>query len=88
MIAQKLEWQDLWDAMEASPDAWIDTTENMFWTMLEVLPPRASVYNAFLVGEPLRSNSQGETLYACFSRTGDNFRARNLTVNQFKEFTA
>jgi hypothetical protein len=88
MSAQKLEWQPLWDAMEAAPDAWIDTTEAMYWQMLEVLPPRAHAGDAFLVGEPLRSNGKGETLYSCFARIGDNFRARNLTVKQFKEMTA
>ena len=85
---QKLEWQSLWDAMEAQPNEWIPTTEKMYWEMLEVLPPRAMTGDTFLVGEPLRSNDQGETLYACFSRMGDSFRARNLTVKQFKEITA
>lgn len=88
MNAKLLEWQELWDAMDASPEAWIPTTEKMFWEMLEVLPPRAMRGGAFLVGEPLRDNGQGETLYSCFCRTGDNFRARNLTVKQFKEYTA
>ena len=83
-----LEWQNLWDAMDASPDAWIPTTESMYWEMLCVLPPREQTRESFLVGEPLRSNGAGETLYSCFCRTGDNFRARNLTVKQFKEFTA
>lgn len=85
---QKLEWQPLWDAMEANPAAWIPTTEKMFWEMLTVLPPRAMRGDTFLVGEPLRSNDQGETLYACFSRIGENYRARNLTVKQFKEMTS
>jgi hypothetical protein len=88
MRAQKLEWQDLWDAMDAAPDAWIDTTEAMYWQMLEVLPPRAQAGGAFLVGEPLRSNGHGETVYSCFTQTGGEYRARNLTVKQFKEMTA
>lgn len=88
MNAKLLEWQELWDAMDASPEAWIPTTEKMYWEMLEVLPPRAMHGGAFLVGEPLRDNGHGETLYSCFCRTGDNFRARNLTVKQFKECTA
>ena len=87
-MTEKLEWQPLWDAMEANPAAWIPTTEKMFWEMLEVLPPRAMRGDTFLVGEPLRSNDQGETLYACFTRTGENYRARNLTVKQFKEMTS
>lgn len=88
MNTQPLEWQELWDAMDASPGAWIPTTEKMYWQMLEVLPPRAMRGDVFLVGEPLRDNGRGETLYSCFCRTGDNFRARNLTVKQFKEYTA
>lgn len=88
MSAQKLEWQPLWDAMEATPDAWIDTTEAMYWQMLEVLPPRAQARGAFLVGEPLRSNEHGETIYSCFCCIGDEYRARNLTFKQFKEMTA
>ena len=31
MSAQKLEWQALWDAMEAAPEAWVPTTEKMYW---------------------------------------------------------
>ena len=87
MSTQPLEWQALWDAMESQPEKWIETTEHMYWEMLEVLPPRDMRYDAFLVGEPLRDNGQGETLYACFCKTGDKFRARNLTLRQFREMT-
>ena len=84
---EKLEWQALWDAMDAAPDAWIPTTEAMYWNMLEALPPRAMGRGSFLVGEPLRDNEHGETVYSCFCQTGDNVRARNLTIKQFKEMT-
>ena len=30
----KLEWQNLWDAMEANPSEWIETTQKMYWDML------------------------------------------------------
>jgi hypothetical protein len=86
-MAEKLEWQALWDAMEATPEAWIPTTEKMYWDMLEVLPPRAQRNGAFLVGEALRSNGQGEAVYSCFSAIGHSFYAKNLTVKQFKEAT-
>lgn len=46
-----LEWQPLWDAMDAKPDEWIPTTEAMYYRMLEVVPPRAHSLGAFLVGE-------------------------------------
>lgn len=88
MSAQQLEWQALWDAMEAAPEAWILTTEKMYWEMLEVLPPRAQTRRAFLVGEALRSNGQGEAVYSCFAKTGDEYRAKNMTLKEFKENTA
>jgi hypothetical protein len=82
-----LEWQPLWDAMEANPDNWIPTTSNMYWEMLCVLPPRKMVGEHFLVGEPLRHNSAGEAVYACFTKFGDTHKARNLTVREFMEAT-
>ena len=86
MSAQKLEWQDLWDAMKAAPDAWVPTTENMWWQMLEVLPPRAQARGAFLVGEASR-HVGGEAVYSCFKQTGGEYFAKDLTVKQFKEMT-
>lgn len=86
--AQPLEWKALWDAMDASPDAWIPTTEAMYWQMLECVPPRAQTRAAFLVGEPLRHDANGDAVHACFKETPRGFFARNLTVKQFKEQTA
>ena len=85
-MTKKLEWQALWDAMEATPEAWIPTTEKMYWDMLEVLPPRAQRNGAFLVGEPLRDNG-GEAVYSCFKQTGGEYFAKDLTLKQFKEAT-
>ena len=78
-----LEWKELWDAMDASPDAWIPTTEKMYWDMLEVLPPRKTFGQNFLVGEALRSNGNGEAVYSCFTKFGDTYKAKNMTVNEF-----
>ena len=78
-----LEWQPLWDAMDANPDAWIPTTESMYWAMLEVLPPEKMLGRNFLVGEPLRSNGKGEAVYSCFTKFGDTYKAKNLTVAEF-----
>lgn len=83
-MAKPLVWKELWDAMDANPEQWIQTTEGMYWEMLEVVPPRAQTRDAFLVGEPLRHNSNGDAVNACFKQVGDNFYARNLTVAQFK----
>lgn len=79
-------WQELWDAMDANPSEWIETTEKMYWDMLEVLPPRAQTPSAFLVGEANHHNANGEAVYACFCETGDKYRARYMTLKEFKGF--
>lgn len=78
-----LEWQELWDAMEASPTDWIPTTENMYWEMLGVLPPEKMIGTNFLVGEAMRHNTQGEAVYSCFTKWGDTYKAKNMTVAEF-----
>ena len=83
-MTQKLEWDALWNAMDASPDAWIPTTEEMHWHMLEALPPRAIKHDRFLVGEALRHTEQGDAVHACFKRVGTEHFAKNLTVAQFQ----
>lgn len=83
MNIKPLEWDELWAAMDANPDAWILTTENMYWEMLEVLPPEKMIGTNFLVGEALRSNSQGEMVYSCFSKFGNTYKAKNLTIAEF-----
>ena len=84
MNTKKLEWAELWDAMENTPEAWIETTEEMYWAMLECLPPRKMSQNAFLVGEPLRHNERG-AVHACFLRVGGVYRAKNINVCDFAE---
>lgn len=78
-----LEWSELWDAMKASPDAWIHTTESMYWHMLECVPPRAEFGNRFLVGEAERHNEEGKAVHACFKQVGNEFFAKYMTVDQF-----
>ena len=80
---KQLEWQELWDAMDASPNEWIPTTEAMYWEMLEVLPPRKMLGRNFLVGEATRSNSEGEAVYAAFTKFGDTYKAKHLTLREF-----
>lgn len=84
MIAQPLEWQALWDAMELNPDKWVLTTEKMYWEMLEVLPPRKMIGQNFLVGEAL-CHIDGIPVYSCFSKFGDVYKTKNMTVRQFLE---
>jgi len=83
MNTEKLTWQRLWDAMEAAPEAWIETTEDMYWEMLGALPPAKMLGQNFLVGEPLRHNEKGEAVYSCFTKLGDTYKAKNLTVAEF-----
>ena len=78
-----LEWQPLWDAMDANPSEWIPTTEKMYRDMLEVLPPRKMLGQNFLVGEALRSNGNGEAVYSCFTKYGDTYKAKNMTLKEF-----
>lgn len=79
-----LTWQPLWDAMKQHPDRWIDTTEQMYWDMLEAVPPRMMARGAFLVGEADHHNAEGQAVYACFSKIGETYRAKYLTAQQFK----
>jgi len=80
---QLLEWQALWDAMDANPDAWIPTTEAMYWEMLGAVPPIKIIGQNFMVGEPLRHDSQGHAVHACFTKFGETYKARNMTLEQF-----
>lgn len=83
-MSAKLEWAPLWAAMDATPEEWIPTTEDMFYEMLECVPPRAQERRRFLAGEPLRHNEEGKAVHACFKQSGNDFFARNLTVEQFR----
>jgi hypothetical protein len=78
-----LVWNELWDAMKETPSAWVETTEKMYWDMLEVLPPVKMTGRHFLVGEADHHTSGGEAVYACFKKSGTRFFARYLTVAQF-----
>ena len=82
---KQLVWAELWAAMDANPDQWIETTEEMYWEMLEVLPPRSSIGRNFLVGEALRDNSEGFPIYSCFTKSGDTYKAKNLTYKEFMD---
>jgi len=77
-------WAELWEAMKETPSAWIETTEKMYWDMLEVLPPVRMDCSKFLVGEADHENSAGEPVYACFKKIGSKYFARYLSVAQFE----
>lgn len=78
------EWAALWAAIEASPAAWIETTEDMYWHMLECVPPRAMNGGRFLVGEASHSNGDGESVYASFMQHEGRYFAKYETLKQFK----
>lgn len=80
-----LEWQVLWDMMDARPLDWIRTTEQMYWNQLEVLPPRRQTRTAFLVGEARSHDDNGKAIYAAFKEEGGRHYARHLTLAQFDE---
>ena len=77
-------WNELWDAMKETPTAWIETTEKMFWDMLECLPPKRMDSQKFLVGEADHDNGRGEAVFACFRRVGSRVFARYLTIAQYQ----
>jgi hypothetical protein len=77
-------WNELWDAMKETPSAWIETTEKMYWDMLECLPPKRMESRKFLVGEADHHNEQGEAVFACFKKVGVKFFSRYLTIAQFQ----
>lgn len=80
-----LEWDALWEAMRANPEAWQQTTLNMYDEMLGAVPPQDMARGAFLVGEPERHNNQGEAVYACFKTAGDKCEARYMTQKEFNQ---
>lgn len=86
-MSTKLEWADLWSAMDASPNDWIPTTEDMWWHMLEALPPRATRTGMFLVGEPKTHNQEGKAVHACFRRVGTDYSAKHMTIAEFWSLT-
>ena len=84
LLSIKLEWAALWAAMDALPDDWIRTTDNMYQNMLECVPPRAQAGARFLVGEAKTHNAEGKAVHACFKKDGDSYFAKHMTVEQFK----
>jgi hypothetical protein len=69
--------------MRSNPAAWIPTTEEMYWSMLEVLPPLRMRRGAFLMSEANHSDEHGKQVYACFLRKNDEYFARYMTEQEF-----
>jgi len=83
-----LEWQPLWAVMAenyyAGNGEWVPTTEEMYREMLNVLPPVCQRGGSFLVGEPWNHNAEGQAVFAAFSRHGEHYKARYMTLREFK----
>ena len=84
------EGQELYELLEHVYKArqartWAATTERQFIEQLGAVPPRKRRGPAFLVGEPWDHNHNGEAVYACFMRQGDNYQARYMSLREFNE---
>lgn len=76
-------WKELFDAMDAAPAEWVATTEEMYYAMLEAVPPQDMSLGMFLVGESTRHNARGEAVYACFKVMATGPVARYATQAEF-----
>lgn len=86
---EPLEWSALWAVMRLNyackSAEWTLTTKNMFYEMLEVLPPVAMHSGAFLSSEPWTHNANGQAVYAAFRQLpGKVFQAKYMTANEFR----
>jgi hypothetical protein len=83
----KLTKSELWEAMDKDHSKWVETDEETYWDMLEMLPPIKMIKGAFVFLEPLRTDSQGYTVHACFKTVKGRFYGRYMNVPDFdKEF--
>lgn len=96
-----LVWKELFDEMErqfcgeignrewchdcCGENHWTETTEEMHQEQLNVLPPIGWDGTSFLVSEAWSISSQGESIYAGFTKVGDTFYARYMTRKQYRE---
>lgn len=60
-----------------------EVTEDLYWEMLEILPPAAMKGAAFLVGEPRRHDEHGHAVYMSFREHNGRYFATHETHAQF-----
>lgn len=74
-----LEWRDLWDELNrknvSGDDSWTLTTEDMYYEMLNSVPPRDYFTGGFAAGEPVRHSRNG-ALYHAFKVEGNKYYAK------------
>ena len=61
---------------------WQEVTEEMYWEMLEVLPPSAWKGGAFAVGEPMTHDQLGP-VHETFVKLGERYFARDAHLMKF-----
>jgi hypothetical protein len=81
----KLTGSELWKAMRQDPSKWVETTDEMYYEMLTVLPPARFTQRSFLMGDPFRTDSDGNKVYACFEYRQGGYFARFMTEQQFEK---
>lgn len=67
---------------------WLQTTEERYWEMLEVLPPAYMGNGGFMVGEPTDHHAvNGRPRFAAFKQKGDQYweSSRPMTIQEFRE---
>lgn len=71
-----------------TPIVWTETTKEVYWEMLEVLPPAAMGNGGFLVGEPWDHHAKtGQPQFAAYREKGDKYWTANRPITR-KEFAA
>ena len=78
-------WGELWDALQETPAKWVETTEEMYWEMLEALPPKRQDAQKFLVGEAHHTDAHGVDVHACFKEHNGRFFARYATLAEYAD---
>jgi hypothetical protein len=67
---------------------WAATTKEIYWDMLEVLPPAAMMGGGFLVGEPVDHHAtSGQPRFEAFIKQGEKYSVSSRPITR-KEFTA
>ena len=86
---EKLEWSVLRFVMKKEYKGerrWVETTEDMFHEMLNIVPPRAQTCWAFLMGEAWDSNADGKAIYEAYKADGNGrYFAKYMTVKEFEQ---
>lgn len=86
-IVNIADWCQAKGERQNTPIIWTETTEEIYWQMLEVLPPAAMCGGAFLVGEPADHHAgNGQPRFDAFRQIGKTYLNANrpMTRAEFK----